>query len=490
MKKLTLLLLILMLAGCTLKRAELTSIAPNSAISQPIDSHIEPYNAQKVTTPPRAPWLLDVVTANYQNIPATVVLGRLVENHPWKLLFALEDDPLVSAPTGALTLQNHLAAVCSQANWTYTVVNGVILIFDFETKTFSLAIQPGVLNSSMPLNSLSTNAEAASGAVNTASLTLNPYENEITQIIHTVLLNNSNDTDTASGTNTDAPQGIRRAADKVSVTVAPSANAVIVTARPNAMRRIERVLDTYIADTAKSVSVKIVFYEVAVSNRTGRSLDLNIVRAAANTAGIRIFPTPRLANNASNLSFRITDENSKFNETAIVGHWLNTVGDTSVTFEDQVEIRNNTVATMNNTTSRQYVQSISREQTATGNTTLATPSVEFDILNLGWAISIQPTIIGNRITLNLAISRSNFVNEISYSFDAGRIAGTNFVTDNFNRRMAIQLQSGETKLLTSLTNQEDRKQDSRTPWLPGLGDRINHFDSNQEIVMMITATIQ
>ncbi len=477
---------LMMIAGCTTNDFFEPSLAPLSETpeaSLPATDTAIQRHPDRVLIPKTAPWLSSALDINYQGIPAVVAIEQIASSYPIKFLFTPDSSLTVQDPAFSVSVKDHLDSICSQANWAYTVTaSGVVLINDIETRVFNLAIQPGNTRSNIRLHSLGggTASTPARGAENALTVELDPYENEVVALINSVLgLTEQEDQQPDASVHSPDP--------RTRVALLPSANGVVVTAPPHLMRQVEHVLSDYVATTAKSVVLHVAFFEVDLAQSRERSLNLGLLWNNATRFGIRIVPPTASLANPSNLSLNFNSGNAR-GSSAIL-NWLNTLGETSLAFEDTVEVRNNSVGSLDVTNNRQYVKSISRENQTTGAITAQTPVVEFDVLRTGWSIHLQPTITGDLIVVRIGLSRSNFVREVPYTFDSGRIAGTNFITSDYNRLMAIRMRNGETKLLASLNSQEKRQQKSRTPWLPLLGDRRYRTSRNTETVMMLSAEI-
>ena len=98
---------------------------------------------------------------------------------------------------------------------------------------------------------------------------------------------------------------------------------------------------------------------------------------------------------------------------------------------------------------------------------------------------LQPTVVDDRITLRMGMSRSSEVGEEPYNFSG--IQGTNFVTEDFNRVLSVSLTDGESRLLSSFSQNETRDaKRSRIPFLGPLGR--DRSDRRRETLLLITAT--
>ncbi len=476
---------------------QLIDTSPQAPHLLPPGRHGQPPTvtpALRVEVPRSAPWLTDPIQVSYQNLPAALAIQQLAQQRPIKLTFkpgSQAGEVNVSQPLDATTIEDHLDAICQQANWSYEVHNGVVLVYDIETTTFPLSIQPGRSMARIPLRSLNNQrngfgefADNSSGgddnnsntrATNRLNVSIDPYVEELETLLRTLLGLNA---EGGPGTNVDP---------RTSFSILPSANSVVVTARPQQMRLVETALDAYNTAASRSVVLRIAIFEVEINGGNNRSLDLNAIRDAAISVGVDVLPLPPADVNSS-LSF-LFNEGNRYDGSQAILNWLRTQGETQIAFNEVVEVRNNAVGSVDATQTRQYVSQIVDASEAVGGSTFNRSSVDFEELRTGWAVHVQPTINSNLVTVRLGISRSTFVDEEPYSFDDGRIQGTNFVTDDYNRVMAVSLQDGQTKMITSLSNAEDRRTLNRTPWLPWLGDGVSKDRTRRETVMVLTADV-
>ena len=91
-------------------------------------------------------------------------------------------------------------------------------------------------------------------------------------------------------------------------------------------------------------------YEVDVSDTDERALDLQALRSAGTALGLRISPVSDAGSGgAVRLDFAAHD---RFDGSRVVLEWLRTAGRTSIEFQDQVEIRNNQMASVDATETR------------------------------------------------------------------------------------------------------------------------------------------
>ncbi|MXY64087.1 MAG: hypothetical protein F4206_16920 [Gammaproteobacteria bacterium] len=432
--------------------------------------------AKRIEVPRVEAWLSRKLAARYEDARADQAFQWVAQSRPVRFNFIVaEDAPRVRWSSRARTIRQHLDAIAAQADWSYVVERDVIQVYDIETRHFALATQPGSIESSLGLRNLSDAGAAQTD--NTAEISFDPYQAEIRQAVEGVL-----------GLGGDA-EGL--AIDpRTRVTIAPSANLLIVTARPHAMRKVERIMDRYNGSSAAIVRIELSILEVEFSDRKERDLLLQLLRDSSDLplSVIMGLPggLPAYVGGASS-NFGIlgpSDAPGRYAGSGAVIEWLDEFGEASVQFDDTVEVQNNRVASVDVTRTRQYVSKISFEVVGEGANAIATPEVEFEQLRTGLVMHLQPTLVDSRITVRMGMSRSSEVGEHPYNFSG--IQGTNFVTEDFNRVLSVSLTDGEPKLLSSFSQNETRDEKrSRIPFLGPLGkDRFRR----RETLLLITAT--
>lgn len=428
--------------------------------------------AKELLIPRGAEWLAEPLTAEYRSLPATVAIRQVTQGRPLRLDVG-GGDPLVDSPPGAVTVQEHVESICSQADWSWSAAGGVVLVTDIETRTFALAAQPGSATATMKLRGL-----AGESGGNEVALDLSPYRDEVGDLVRTVL---------GMGGEEEEPAEDGLVDPRTGVVVLPSANAVVVTARPHLMRRVEEALGRYNRATARTVRLHVALYEVETTGGEDRGVDLAALRAAAVDFGLRV-TAPAAGTDGAVARLTFLEGNRADGSKAVV-RWLRTEGRVSTALDDVVEVRSNAVATVDATETRQYVAKVTRATEVAGPTQLATPEVELDELRLGWSLAVQPTIVEDGVTVRIALSRRALIEERPFSLGAGAIEGSTFTTDDFNRVMSVALRNGETKLLTSLADSSSREGRRGVPWLGWLGEGRERKEREREAVLLMTAEI-
>lgn len=523
-KPISLLMAAIVLQGCA---ANLKPTDDFKAIESEVNAAVEADNARRNVSPPvpikiprEAPWLADTVTARYnQNLTASQAIKVISQGRPVRFNFVPEKDPKVSSPIGAITFQDHLDAICSYADWTYFVANGVVMIDDMETKSFPLAVFPGEDDGKIPFKSLGlSDTEQSSDAQNMATLKLDPWAQEIPQLIEGILgldktvAQSGNESGVQTGidpitglpfelgvtpgsvidpNNTQSVveplRNITGADPRSAVTVLPSANMVMVTAKPSMMRKVERELSNYEHQANRKAWIQFTFYDIDVSNSEDRNIEANIIRDAAISVG-GVLPGI-VPDGGGTFSLSFNEKGSPWAGSELMMQWLETMGTTTIAYEDTVEILNNRIGSVDNVRSERIVSRVAQESQVSGSTETQTPTVDFEFLETGIAVHMQPTIINDQINVRIAISRAALVDEENYNFGDGAVTGTNPVTEGFNRKVNVSLKNGESKLLTRLTTDSNNDQRGTNKLFPFIGDTVDSLSRDRQTVMLMTAYI-
>ena len=438
--------------------------------------------AREVLVPRGAEWLAEVLQAEYAGVAASVALRQVTRGRPLRLdVGGL--DPLVGSQPGAVTVQDHVTSICAQADWACNAVGGVLVVSDMETRTLRVGVQPGTSKASLKMRALSSEEDETSGGEDDETgveVGFAPFLDEVVGLVETVLgIGGEEDGEDAGGPTVDPRTG---------VTVLPSANAVVVRARPHMMRAVERELARFNEAAAQTVRLHVAVYEVSSRDGSERGVDLWALRDAAIGFGLRVEAGSTIGTGGvARVDFL---EGNRAHGSRAVLRWLESAGTTRVSLNEVLEVRNNQVASVDATETRQFVAQISQGAAAIAAVLeVGPPEVLWKELRLGWSVALQPTIVGEQVTVRVALSRRTLIEERPYSFGDGAVEGVNFVTDDLNRMMSVTLRSGETKLLTSWGNTTSRQTESGVPWLGWLGRGGRDEEREHEVVLLMSAEV-
>ena len=428
---------------------------------------------KRIIVPRMSAWLDQRITARFNHLDARSAIDLVVQKRPVRYNTGdSQAQQTVKWSPSALTIRDHLDSITAQADWNYRVEKGVVQVYDIETRHFALAAQPGAARADMKMRNLSTSDSG--GSDNTISVALDPYTAELGELVRSVLGLEA------------ASKGPEQIDPRTAVAILPAANQLVVTAKPSAMRRVEDVIRRYNLSTSAIVRVHISIMEVDVSDSEKHSLLLDIVRQSDNfTVGLNIIGD--VTGSAGALSGIINNSNSRYRGSGLIYNWLKKFGDTSIAYDDTIEILNNHVASIDATRTESYVSKITFTVTDGGGSESKTPEVEFSELRTGLAIHLQPTVQDNQITLRMALSRSTLIDRIPFNYSG--IEGENFVTDDFNRVLSVSLKDGEPKLLMSFSEAVVSDRSEKIPYLGVLGNSSDTQDRSRETIMMITANV-
>lgn len=468
---------------------------------------------EEIRVPAAEAWLDRPFRGRYRSLRADHAVRALAQNRPVRLELEIGgpwEIPMVRPDPSARTIREHLDTVARQADWSWSVDNGVVLVRDIETRWFTLSSQPGEYSAGLGLRNL--NASGGSVSDNGMTLELDPYTDEIVAQVRNALGLVEASAPAAAPAAGDpgtvahgSPSIHSGAADpRTSVTVAPSANLLVVTARPNAMRRVAGLLDRFNLDASRVVRITLSLFEVDFRDGEKRDLALNLIRRSSelplnlllgsSTAAVLsgdgssadILGGTILTEGGAAIGGVYAEPGKRATGSSAVAQWLDTLGDATIAYDDTVEIVSNRIASVDLTRTRKYISKISQEVVDGQRST----EVEFDDLRTGLVVHLQPTArVDGRITLTLGFSRSSLVGTTSYNF--GDVRGETHITDDFNRLLSISLVDGETRLLASLSESETRDEKSSIPFFGrfGLGTSRNRSSREREVVMMVTATV-
>ncbi len=474
---------------------------------------------EQIRVPAAEAWLDRPVKAHYRELRADHAIRALAQDRPVRFELDIEvaqEIPIARRDRSARTIREHLDSVAAQADWSWRIDRGVVMVEDIETRRFPLSSPPGTYEAGLGLRNL--NETGGSTADNRMNLKLDPYAEEIVAQVKNVLgigegsaggavplSGDSAEEDEAGPSRLPFHDG---AVDpRTAVTVSPSANLLTVTARPNAMRKVEAQMAAFDRAASRVVRISLSLIEVDFRDGSKRDLALNLIRRSSELPLNLLLGSSTAAvlpgadsNSAFVLGGSIVDEGGAAigvgyaapgkratGSTAVV-QWLDTLGDAALAWDDTVEVINNRIASVDLTRTEQFVSSITREPVE-GSDQLST-EIEFDDLRTGLVVHVQPTARADgRITLTLGFSRSALVGRTPYNY--GDVQGQTHTTDDFNRSISISLKDGEPRLLSSLSESESRREKSRIPFFGrfGLGTGNNRSSRERDMVMMVTATV-
>ena len=415
---------------------------------------------RRTVRPEHAAWLLEPVSVGCRDLEAPDALALVTGSRSLHFDLRLPDMPRITyASASDHTVQDALNAIAAQADWAYEVTERSINVSDLETRTLLLLAQPGIVEATLSVNALdsgsSTGEESDGGSVQHSS---DPYRLELSPLVTELIAS-------------DIAHGVPATAQLL-----PSANALLVTARPSTVRRIADVVGTFNGRVSQSVRIHITVYEVR--NTSEQSIGSRLQAVVENQTGAFVGGWDvRAVENDAQFAFEVLNPLKRFTGTDVLLEWLNREGDATINFNDSIEVRNNQIAASSSTRTYQYISSITRQQDALGR---EQTEVQREQLRTGWSITVHPTIGSDAVTVRLALARRSLVEERPFQF--GESVGTNFVTDDQVRAMTVSLPNGASRIITALQASDERNNRSK---LAGLVTRRTGTSAKTESVLLM-----
>ena len=398
-----------------------------------------PMDSLPVQIPKEATWLLNPIDGQFGAMPVDQLLREIVPQ-PVRFIPTVRRPVLtnIEFPKGT-SLIDAISIVCAATDLHWEVgAEQTLTISPTKTKTYLLQAQPGQTASSLTVNALDGANQSEEGDGTSMSYSSNPYEQEIRPLIEQLIQSDQAE---------DIP---------AHMSLLPAANSLVVTARPSTHQQIGDILDNYNDRIGHAVRIYIAMYEVTSSKSQSIGSKLEALNGSSNLGF-----SARSVTSVGEFQFQVDRVSSPWYGTTMLLDWLDQYGEARIALQDQIEVRNNQVASTSETRTFQYLATLTREQDQLGRERV---SVNHDELKTGWSLGIQPTIGLDEVTLRLSFARRALVEERPYEF--GSTSGTTFVTDDFTRTMSITLPTGEVRLITSLSSRNHRQNKQRFLGIP------------------------
>lgn len=438
---------------------------------QPVQP-ITPKVTNEVRVPRNAPWLSNGLAAQYRD-RAREAIQIVLAGRPAIFPRDEEDNPIVSSPFGASTIKDHLDAISIQADWSYTISDGVVIFSDSETRQFSIHTMPGVGLSRLPLGSF--DQQRSGGATNNFDLSFSPYRDLETSVAALIA---------------DYSRGLPARSSTI-YSLEPFTNTLTVSGPPSLLRRVSRLVESFNAAAGSKVHLSITVYDVSFSDSTQRSIDFDLLRQAAITsaASFQGSGLVQTVNGGLSLGLDFFEGNS-LDSSTLIFNLLQQQGTTSVKLHEAFEALNNMMFSIEDQRTTPYVSKVSVDRQDGGSISSLTPSIELDELITGLGFHVVSTISGDTIMLRLALSQSDLVRFDPYKYGTGenQLSGSVPVSDGHNRIIPIILKDGETRLIANLSQSQSRNDESGSGF--GFIGRSNAVNNSQtQTVIAVTAKI-
>ncbi len=509
-KKLNVFCLVVLLAGCgggaitPATTSSVKNLASESQVKQQMFDAVSnqyPARDHDVVIPKDALWLGDARKAHFKQGAARTLIRALAVPHPVKFNVADDDDPVVYSPPAAVILKDYFDSFAVQSNWSYKVANGVLIFSDWESRTIPLAALVGEASTVLK----STNGAGVAAQENKLVVSTDAYA-EIEKIVAEILHTPDNPEPVFPST----IQPIRRSVDDLIVpdlgadtavfretypspasaqaetrvarySVSRAANMLFVSAAPNEIREVLTAMERYNASVSKRVVIDVTVYDVTLADGDKRSLNLNLLRAAAGTlASVGTGDALTIA--------RVSSATERARNQTIIFDWVESHGTISKRIHRRFETLNNHAVTFLDTAEIEYVKKIALVQQTSGATSSVTPEVEIGAHQIGRAFNLFATIIDDRVNIQMTINDRRIGGRETYSLgSAGE--GTLLNILNIDKVIPLSLRNGETRVLTYFQDESTETNHTRNKVLPVLLDGKNDRVERSETVIVISADV-
>jgi type IVB pilus formation R64 PilN family outer membrane protein len=193
------------------------------------------------------------------------------------------------------------------------------------------------------------------------------------------------------------------------VVVSPELGVITVTAPPPALDRVASYVDSINQRFARNVLIDLKIYDVSLDDQEGAGFSTDIMFQRLNEYGLEIVSAPTVGfgdNTPGQATLTITDPDSKFNGSQLVGEALSSFGDLSVATSGQVMAVNGQPAPLQIAEEINYLASSSTSITDTVATTSLTPGTRV----VGLTANFLPTVqADNRILLQYQLTMSSLL---------------------------------------------------------------------------------
>ena len=424
--------------------------------------------AKRVDVPKEKAWLYQPYRATYKKQGLRETLERLTPGYPITYALPEKYNPRISSTPDAATVEDHLNAITLQANVGYEFHQGILLITPMITKKFEVPLYGGgsnVINVSS--NNLGSAQNKASGFENNVTSQLSA-ENDIHQLVNTVL--GIQYCEHGADKKRDEANTLETYTynDNECYSISSTGNLLSITARPQRVVMFDDAYEKWMQTVTRQANIKITVVRLDVTDLAQQHVDLSLIRNASIAANISNLTQDLTSNElyagGGVLSLKIDDPGSQWNTSEIILKALAQVGNLSIDDTKEILVYNNRLVTIRNYRVHRYVEQTSIQQTASGGTSLSTPTVEIGELETGQAINILPTLTADLIALHIVINEAKID-----SLDTYDIAGTSGVlpTSSGNDNIFdVTIEDGETVLLASTHREELEVKTDRSGLLP------------------------
>ena len=486
-------LLILLILGCNnfKQNQNAEEIEPEAAINQAKLISLKQGTSvsdtsQKPTlirVPKAAPWLNHPLEATYSgNIDAKTALLSILHNQPVRFEVA-SNGPAVKANPKAKTFKQHLDTICEQANWSYSIANGVVTFSDWQVINYpiyfilgqkNINLTPSGMVTSSSGNDASNNSSQSGSTTTSLSISSNSL-NELKQIMEKLI-------------------GKMKAGDKSNkkptYSIIKSTNSILVSAPPNIQKEVKNALMTINAIAGRTIHLAFDIYSVELFETYQKALDIAVLKKTGVNVTSRA--TSDILSSAASAPYllSITSVKNEYDSNIMLKALANS-GKATLANKGTLLLKNNEAGDIRTTSLNRW-----EEIAPTDDFKSKSPAFKESI------IQVLPSIIGEKINLHMIISttdnepylksltrervtQSNSTNsnlpEYQINAEIGQIKlGEQFV-------IPTEVKNGETLIIGGLTRKTYSDNQSKNHMLPIFGDGRDKQQRRRETIIVLTA---
>lgn len=438
----------------------------------------KPGELRAVKIPKQAPWLANRVKIAYTGkVPAKAAVSAILDKNPVRYELSQISTAKVHAPAEAITVQDHLNAIATQANWDYRIEHGVVIFSDWLTKSYPLAIEPAQRDAALGIAPISNSSGSESDKNdNTLTVAIDPYD-ELKAMLSALL------GEAQSGADSAIERQPRFAVNEASA-------SLTVTAAPNQHREVARAITAYNQRVGQAILIDIAVYNVDRSDGRQRALDFDLLRNAGISLAAKTTTGALLGvDSAPNLFSLTFKEGNAYDNSKVVARALAQSGNTSIITQGQLIAKNNQVSNLQQSDLIDFFEYSVGDQAVSGRLPRYTESI----------IQVLPTIHQDRINMRLIIINANvepYVESIEQDREVGGGTTTTSyeVTTNEVRLgkqfvFPVEMRNGETLLIAGLQTDRERKDKVKNQLLPLVGDSVDAANKLSETLVVMTVRL-
>ena len=430
-----------------------------------------------------APWLSHPLKASYAgNIDAKTALLSILNKQPVK--FEAEGNgPPVKADPKAKTFKQHLDTITEQANWSYSIANGVVTFSDWQIINYpiyfilgqkNINLTPSGMVTSSSDNDASNNPSQSGSTTTSLSISSNSL-NELKQIMEKLI-------------------GKMKAGDKSNkkptYSILKSTNSILVSAPPNIQKEVKNALMTINAIAGRTINLAFDIYSVELFETYQKALDIDVLKEAG--VNVTSKATSDILNSTASAPYvlSIASLKNEYDSNIILKALANS-GKATLANKGTLLLKNNEAGDIRTTSLNRWEEIAPTDDFKSKN-----PAFKESI------IQVLPSIIGEKINLHMIISttdnepylksltrervtQSNSTNsnlpEYQINAEIGQIKlGEQFV-------IPTEVKNGETLIIGGMTRNTYSDNRSKNHMLPIFGDGRDKQQRRRETIVVLTA---